>query len=344
MTDGAEVTTYTWDAADRLVAVHAPSSTVQYAYDADGRRVQQTTTVNGLSSTVAFLWDEASLYGDVILETDESGNTLAAYVLGGAELLSQNRGGTIRYYLQDAQSSTRTLTDASGNVTDTYAYTAFGETLSHSGASDNPYLYTGQQFDALTGLYSLRARYYDPALGRFLSRDVYPYALDNLLELNRYLYGLDNPVNALDPTGRQAFVEYSELNESAEERAQPIAATIQKTNLELAQESGAWGEEAFARVHPDFVRQQYFATEQGARIVDFFDKVNRIAHEIKTGYQSLSSTISQEIAKDVELLANGSVREVVWHFYPSPINGSIGGSQPLLDLLAQEGIIVEILP
>jgi len=78
--------------------------------------------------------------------------------------------------------------------------------------------------------------------------------------------------------------------------------------------------------------------------VDFFDKVNRIAHEIKTGYQSLSSTISQEIAKDVELLANGSVREVVWHFYPSPINGSIGGSQPLLDLLAQEGIIVEILP
>jgi len=43
--------------------------------------------------------------------------------------------------------------------------------LSHSGASDNPYLYTGQQFDALTGLYSLRARYYDPALGRFLSRD-----------------------------------------------------------------------------------------------------------------------------------------------------------------------------
>jgi RHS repeat-associated protein len=269
---------------------------------------------------------------------------VASYVLDGTDLLSQTRSGATSYYLQDAQGSTRTLTDASGNVTDTYAYTAFGETLSHNGASVNPYLYTGQQFDAASGLYYLRARYYDPALGRFLSRDVYPYALDNLLELNRYLYGLDNPVNALDPTGRQAFVEYSELNESAEERAQPIAATIQKTNLELAQESGAWGEEAFAEAHPGFIRHKLFETDQGLRIVDFYDEVNRIAYEIKTGYQSLSSTISQEIAKDVELLARGRVEKVMWYFYRSPINGSIGGSRPLLDLLAQEGIIVEILP
>jgi hypothetical protein len=78
--------------------------------------------------------------------------------------------------------------------------------------------------------------------------------------------------------------------------------------------------------------------------VDFYDEVNRIAYEIKTGYQSLSSTISQEIAKDVELLARGRVEKVMWYFYRSPINGSIGGSRPLLDLLAQEGIIVEILP
>jgi RHS repeat-associated protein len=229
VTAGTEVTTYTWDAADRLVTVHAPSSTVQYAYDADGRRVQQITD----TQVINYLWDEASLYGDVILETDASGNTLAAYVLGGTELLSQNRGGTIRYYLQDAQGSTRTLTDASGNVTDTYAYTAFGETLSHSGASVNPYRYTDQQFDALTGLYSLRARYYDPALGRFLSRDPAEPLLTAPHELNRYVYVADNPLNAADPSGRFAAVEYSMANNESEEESAALTPVGEETASEL---------------------------------------------------------------------------------------------------------------
>jgi len=84
--------------------------------------------------------------------------------------------------------------------------------LSHNGASDNPYLYTGQQFDALTGLYSLRARYYDPALGRFLSRDPAKPLLTAPHELNRYVYVADNPLNAADPSGRFAAVEYSMAN------------------------------------------------------------------------------------------------------------------------------------
>ena len=84
--------------------------------------------------------------------------------------------------------------------------------MSHSGASDNPYRYTGQQFDALTGLYSLRARYYDPALGRFLSRDVFPYG--NPVELNRYTYAAGNPVNFADPSGNN-FAETAILDFSS---------------------------------------------------------------------------------------------------------------------------------
>jgi len=91
--------------------------------------------------------------------------------------------------------------------------------LSHSGASDNPYRYTGQQFDALTGLYSLRARYYDPALGRFLSRDPAEPLLTLPRALNRYVYVADNPLNAADPSGRQAFTEYSLITEEDEESA-----------------------------------------------------------------------------------------------------------------------------
>ena len=116
-------------------------------------------------------------------------------------MLSQSRGAVPSYYLQDGQGSTRALTDASGAITDSYSYTAFGETYSQSGATPNTYLFTGQQYDAGTGLYSLRARYYNPGLGRFLSRDSAEVLYGNPVELNRYAYAANNPVNYYDPSG-----------------------------------------------------------------------------------------------------------------------------------------------
>ena len=144
----------------------------------------------------------------MVLETELGGSTLASYVLGGTELLSQTRGGATSYYLHDGQGSTRALSDDSGAATDAYAYTAFGELYAQAGPTTNAYLYTGQQFDSLTGLYSLRARYYDPLVGRFLSRDDFAYNNLSPLELNRYVYTANNPINNIDPTGNQAFVEY----------------------------------------------------------------------------------------------------------------------------------------
>lgn len=130
-----------------------------YIYDADGKRVKQT-----LGSTVTnYLWDEASAYGDVVYEYNNTGGALASYVLGGTGLISQTRGTTTKYFLQDGQGSTRGLVSNVANptindVTDTYSYTAFGELYSSTGTTVNPYRYTGQQFDTSTGLYSLRAR------------------------------------------------------------------------------------------------------------------------------------------------------------------------------------------
>ncbi len=201
-TNGSQVTTNTYDAADRLAMVNGPSATVQFAYDADGRRTKQTTG----AQITNYLWDEASAYGDVVLETDGSGSTLASYILDDRGIVSQSRSGITNYYLQDGQGSTRALTNAAGSVTDTYSYTAFGELFNHTGSTPNSYLYTGQQFDALTGLYDLRARYYDPSLGRFLSQDTYPYKLSNPVELNRYVYVASDPVNKMDPTGN-LFIE-----------------------------------------------------------------------------------------------------------------------------------------
>ncbi len=98
--------------------------------------------------------------------------------------------------------------DENGIVTDTYDYDAFGELrASSSTPTDNAYRFAGQQFDPATGLYSLRARYYDPSHGRFLSRDTYAYNYQNPIELNRYGYGTNNPATYYDPTGHFISLE-----------------------------------------------------------------------------------------------------------------------------------------
>lgn len=205
VTNGSQVTTYSYDSTNRLTNVSIPGMTASYKYDADGHRVSQTFD----GEVTNYLWDEASPFGDVVLESDGSGATLASYILAGTQLISQTRSGATSYYLQDGQGSVRGLTNVSGTLIDSYAYSAFGEMLSHTGTTVNPYQYAGQQFDAATGLYNLRARYYDPADGRFLSQDVYPYNLANPIELNRYSYAANSPINYSDPTGYTAFIEYA---------------------------------------------------------------------------------------------------------------------------------------
>ena len=207
ITNGSNITNYTYNSADQLIGVTAPGISASYAYDADGRRVKQTLG----SAVTNYLWDEASAYGDVVYEYNGSGATLASYVLGGTETISQTRGATTSYFLQDGQNSTHALTSSTGAVTDTYSYTAFGESYASSDTTVNPYRYTGQQFDSATGLYDLRARYYNPALGRFLSGDKYPVNFGNPRELNRYVYAANSPINLSDPTGNAALAEYSLL-------------------------------------------------------------------------------------------------------------------------------------
>jgi RHS repeat-associated protein len=170
--------------------------------------VQQTVG----TSVTNYLWDEASIYGDVVLETDGNGVPQASYVLGDDELLAQARSGAVSYYLEDGQGNVRLLTDGNGAVTDRYTYDAYGNLLSSQGSTVNPYRYTGQYFDSLTGLYDLRARYYDPTTGRFTSADTADVSLDNPTELNRYLYVDSNPVNAIDPTGH-TLEEEAELTD-----------------------------------------------------------------------------------------------------------------------------------
>jgi RHS repeat-associated protein len=99
------------------------------------------------------------------------------------------------------------LTNSNGTVTDEYEYDAYGNSFTKSGTTPNNYLYRGEQFDADLGLYYLRARYYNAATGRFLSRDPEDGKPVDPQSLHKYLYAGGDPVNMVDPTGRVDTIE-----------------------------------------------------------------------------------------------------------------------------------------
>jgi RHS repeat-associated protein len=153
-----------------------------------------------------------------------TGGINTSYTLAGTQLISQTRNGSTSYYLQDGQGSTRALTNSAGAVTDTYSYTAYGDIYNQTGTTANNYLYTGQQFDQSSELYSLRARFYNPSWGRFLSQDTWTVNYNNPIELNRYGYAAGNPVNLSDPSGN--FAEYISLNLNSSKNAKVVGTGV----------------------------------------------------------------------------------------------------------------------
>lgn len=122
-------------------------------------------------------------------------NPVRGYVLGN-EYISQVDGTSFGYYLNDEQGSVRYLTGSDGSIRNHYRYSAFGETITAEEIVPNRLRYNGQMADGLTGLYYLRARYYNASLGRFTQEDV--IYNDGL---NLYAYCNSNPVMYSDPSG-----------------------------------------------------------------------------------------------------------------------------------------------
>jgi RHS repeat-associated protein len=293
-----------------------------------------------------------------VQESDGQGVQTVAYVLGGTELIAQSRSGATQFYLQDGQMSTRLLTDASGGALNRYTYEAFGTIREQSGNAENVYQYTGQQFDGESGLYSLRARYYDPSVGRFGSRDQYPLDVLNTSEISRYVYSAQNSVNLTDPSGY--FAEYTQLNSQDKDEQTVALDQTGKTNyseftdifddtghvikenyLKLSSnQRGALGQTELMRANPALEQQKMFSTTRGPRFVDGWDASKQIAYEVKTGSHTLTGKIRTQILKDIELLSDKSFEQVVWQFYKI---GDFGGpSAPLEQALRAAGFIVQI--
>jgi len=194
MTDKGSAT-YTFDPLDRLIQVVDGTTTVGFAYDGDGVRLGKT--VGGV--TTAYVQDLAAPLPVVL--TEVTGGDTSLYVYGNDLSTLEDSVGDAHFYHLDGLGSTRALSNVAGASTDTYSYDVFGEIRSKSGSSSQSYTYTAEQNDPELGLIFLRARYYDPQVGRFANLDPFGGNTVNSQSLNRYIYARNNSINLIDPEG-----------------------------------------------------------------------------------------------------------------------------------------------
>ncbi|WP_243896294.1 RHS repeat-associated core domain-containing protein [Paenibacillus sp. F411] len=135
------------------------------------------------------------------------GRVSAAYVYGLGLIGRESADGRYQSYHYDLRGSTTRLTDEEGDVTDRYTYGAFGELVKHEGTTRQPFAYNGcdgVQTD-INGLNTMRARYYNPDIKRFMNRDVLRGEVSLGLSMNRFAYVNGNPVTFVDPLGLDAI-------------------------------------------------------------------------------------------------------------------------------------------
>jgi len=186
-------------------------TTTDYAYNDSGIRVSKTE--NGTTTIYHVDPNNQTGYAQVLEEgIDDNadgrlqlGEIDKSYALGHDIISQADAAGVVHYLLYDGHGSTRMLLDAAGTITQRYAYDAYGNLLSGTGltladAALTRFLYSGEQTDA-TGLQYLRARYYNPANGRFNRLDPFAGNINDPLSLHKYLYGNGDPVQNVDPNG-----------------------------------------------------------------------------------------------------------------------------------------------
>ena len=204
--------TFAYDSENHLTSMNGGS--VQIIYDGDGNRVAKS--VNGV--VTRYLVDDLNPTGYAQVVEELVGGAVSRQYTYGLQRIDEYQliGGTwtASFYGYDGGGNVRNLTNTAGTVTDQYEYDAFGNKWTVSGSTPNNYLYRGEQFDSDLGLYYLRARYYNPLTGRFLSRDPndpQPRNLDRKpidpKVLHKYLYAGADPVNLEDPRGKK-LIEY----------------------------------------------------------------------------------------------------------------------------------------
>jgi RHS repeat-associated protein len=196
LTDDGELTTFEWDAANRLRAISYPGNKrSEFTYDGLGRRVQIVEkTDSTVTGTKKFVW----IGTGIAQERDASNAITRSYFAEGEQRGSPGTTGAQNYYYtRDHLGSIREVTNSTGAVQARYDYDPYGKRIKLSGTVDVDFGYTGHYHHAPSNLDLTLYRAYDSALGRWISRD----PIGESGGLNLYEYVQNDPLNAIDPVG-----------------------------------------------------------------------------------------------------------------------------------------------
>ncbi len=175
-------------------------TTVAYTYNGDDLRTKKEVkkSSNGYKAEITnYHYDRQH----VILETDETDNIKTSYVRGINYIARKNNANILTYYLYNGHGDVVQTVTKDGTIQNQYDYDIFGTPTLTIEQQEENIRYAGEYFDRETGLYYLRARYYNPYTGRFISEDSYWGEDTNPLSLNLYTYCHNDPIMYVDPSG-----------------------------------------------------------------------------------------------------------------------------------------------
>ena len=186
--------TMTWANGRSLATASDGTTSLSFTYDASGLRTSKTVG----STTYRYYYA-----GGKLMRMTWGGNTIDFFYDESGLPYAMKHNGTVYYYVTNLQGDVMRVVNASGTVVASYDYDPYGKVLSATGtlANVNPLRYRAYVYDQETGFYYLNSRYYDPAVGRFISADNYPTTGQGLNGNNMFAYCGNNPVSRQDDGG-----------------------------------------------------------------------------------------------------------------------------------------------
>ena len=216
---------FEYDSFNRLTKLTKDDTIAVYSYAANGMRSGKT--VNGVTTT--HVWDGMNIVYENVSDAGNLQNNLIAKYYRGMGIISSDVNNATNYYIFNGHGDTVAL-KGSSSVIAGYTYDAFGQELDGVDGVYNPFRYSGEYADIESGMIYLRARYYDPGLGRFISEDPIKDGV------NWYVYCMNNPVNRWDPTGLVI-----ELKGDTDQQKEFLDGLQELTGLKLFNDSGIVG-------------------------------------------------------------------------------------------------------
>ena len=188
----------------------------------DGEGLRHEMEENG--RLIKFLYNEDR---EVVAEETSNG-TITRYIRGLGIISSDSEEAkTYYHYVSDAQGSITHVLSEDAEILNHYSYDAFGNTIEKTEKVENRFCYNGEMLDPVTQQYYLRARFYNPVIGRFTQEDTY-YG-DGL---NLYQYCQANPVGYVDPSGHNCGTTQSRYNSNEEQHPKANAADAYQSATE----------------------------------------------------------------------------------------------------------------